>query len=381
MDVSDSCPLNQEAATSMNWRGSSVVTRRMLLHDESAFLSLETEQPWDEPVPSDWVLYMGNDPNRGPVGWTVCFDTAKESPGEVDVTFEVAPSPPPMPGAAFTDVVEVSASGVVELMEGTWETHTVAKNTIGAWSRVRLSREQPQSGPSNLLVQAWPAPPTAATVLRVVDKQPVDVWQVGLPEAEAGLAGAARIGSYVDRAPGCRPLSGELGTASASMDIPGSMNKLTNLFEVGIIRTPALDGSSSKMRGVYDADGNFWSTCYVKNADHPDRMAGTTMSGILTRPRVEHDPPRRSALWWRWGTPVPPFHDILGTPKSYEPLLAQDSLLDVRYDRNPDKTITVTLEHSLVPVEWVDDLSAWWTYQLAIVRQGRTKAATARSRG
>lgn len=89
------------------------------------------------------------------------------------------------------------------------------------------------------------------------------------------------------------------------------------------------------------------------------------MSAILTRRREEHDPPRLSALRWQWGTPVPPFHPILGKPRDYEPFLPVDTKLNVRYERNPGKSVTVRLEHSAIPIEWADDLAAWWSYQLA----------------
>jgi hypothetical protein len=346
----------------------------MSMHDEAAFLMLEVSRPWDESVSSEWVLYMGNDPSSGPVGWTLGFNEVRdEGAWEVDVTFEEVPRVPPLPAATYTDVVEVSASGVVELMDGSWATHTVTETPDGGWVRVRLSREQPDPGRPKLLVQAWPADPGPATVVRVVEDPPLELWEVRMPEAQDGLAGAARIGTDVDRAAGQRTLSGDLGTASASMAIAEKLSWVTNMFEAGKIWTPALDGYGARSGLYTDSGGEVWQTCYVKDATHPDHIAGTTMSAILTRPRDEHDPPRLSALWWQWGTPLPPFHPTTGTPRDYEPYLPVDSQVDFRYERNRDKSITVRLEHSGIPVEWVDDLSAWWTYQLAILRVGRER--------
>ncbi|QCX28860.1 hypothetical protein [Nocardioides jishulii] len=346
-----------------------MVTRRLSMHDEAAFLMLEAESPWDGAVVSEWVLYMGNNPNRGPVGWTVCFDGDRnEGVWDVEVTFEAVPEAPPLPATTFTDVVEVSAHGLVELMEGNWESHPVTSAQEHGWSRVRLSREQPRHGTPKLLVQSWPADRRAATVLRVADEPTADSWDVQLPGAEAGLEGAARIGAYVDSRPGRQSLSGELGMATATMDIPGSLARVSLLFEAGTIWTLAPDGYGATTGGYTDTDGELWATCYVKDASHPDHIAGTKMSAILTRPRADHDPPRRSALWFRWGLPVPPFHDELGTPRGYEPLLPRDTRVDVWYDPKPGKTISVRLEHSDVPAEWVKHLSAWWTYQLAIAR-------------
>jgi hypothetical protein len=342
----------------------------MSLHDEAAFLFLWAAQPWDEPVPSEWVLYMGNDPNPGPVGWTLSFDvTRDEGAWEVDVTLDAVAQAPPLLDESYTDVVEVSASGVVELMEDSWYPHTVTETPEGQWLRLRLSRKQSDRSRPKLLVQAWPADPGPAAVLRVMEEPPPDLWQVQLPEAQAGLAGAARIGADVDGAPGRRTLSGELGTATATVTIRERMSWLTNLFEAGLIWTPALDGYSAENRLYTDPAGEYWEACFVKDATHPDHIAGTTLSAILTRRRDEHDPPRLSALWWQWGKPVPPLHRTLGTPRDYEPFLGTDAQVDVRYERNRDKSITVSLAHSGIPAEWVDDLSAWWTYQLAILRR------------
>ncbi len=196
-----------------------------------------------------------------------------------------------------------------------------------------------------------------------------------MPEAEAGLAGAARIGADIDRAAAHRTLSGDLGTASATMAIAEKLSWVTNMFEAGKIWTPALDGYGARSGLYADVAGEYWDTCYVKDATHPDHIAGTTMSAILTRPRDEHDPPRSSALWWQWGTPVPPFHPTIGTPRDYEPFLGTDAKVDVRYERNRDTSVTVSLEHSGVPAEWVDDLSAWWTYQFAILWRGVDRRA------
>lgn len=346
------------------------MSQRMAMHDEAAYLLLETDEPWDESVPSEWVLYMGNDSNRGPVGWTLGFDEIRdEGAWQVDVTFEEVPQAPPMPEATYIDVVEVSASGVVELMEGSWATHTVAETSEGEWVRLRLSRAQPDRGRPKLLVQAWPAEPGPAAVLRVVEEPPLDLWQVRLPEARAGLAGAARIGVDVDDAPGHRTLSGDLGTATATMAIPAQMSWLTNLFEAGNIWTPAADGYSATSGLYTDAGGDIWQTSFIEDATHPDHIAGTTMSAIMTRRRDEHDPPRLSALWWQWGTPVGPLHPTLGKPRHYEPFLDTAAQVDVRYERNRDKSITVSVEHKGIPIEWANDLGAWWNYQLAISRQ------------
>lgn len=51
------------------------------------------------------------------------------------------------------------------------------------------------------------------------------------------------------------------------------------------------------------------------------------------------------------GTPVPPFHPTIGTPQDYEPFLSTDAQVDIRYERNRDKSVTVNLVHSGIPVE------------------------------
>ena len=340
------------------------------MHEEGAFLLLESAQPWDDPVPSEWVLYMGDDADRGPVGWTICFDEQRdEGSWDVDVLHEVALDSPPMPATRFLDVVEVSARGAVTLMDGDWETHAVASADDDRWLRVRISREQPDGARPKLLVQTWPAEPVGPQVLRRSEEQALDLWQLALPEAPAGLAGADRIGRDVDLADGHRRLSGEVGTATVTADIPGRLSRLTNLFEAGNIWTPALNGYSATRSLYTDTDGETWSTCFVDDASHPDHIAGTSRSAILTRPRVEHDPPRLSALWWRWGRPVPPLHPTLNEPAAYSSVQDADARLDVTYERTEDKSTKVTVQHSGVPIEWVDDVASWWTYQLAIARR------------
>lgn len=68
------------------------------------------------------------------------------------------------------------------------------------------------------LLEAWPAPATESVVVRLTSPYAEQVLdpppRLVIPEGDAGLAAAARIGRDVNGAPGARTLSGKSGSSS-----------------------------------------------------------------------------------------------------------------------------------------------------------------------
>ena len=98
--------------------------------------------------------------------------------------------------------------------------------------------------------------------------------------------------------------------------------------------------------------------------NHADQLSGS--AGSIVSWFIEVDRPRRAVRGWNWGVPIP------GHP-GWEPamFLPVDTQVTATLDEHRDETggtwTTVTLTHDHLPVEWIDDLHAWWSMQLAIL--------------
>lgn len=125
----------------------------MDLCDEGDFLMLDAT-PWPlSPEAGRWLIYMGDDPETGPVGWTVSVDDHDVPLGvPVEVSVEVLDSAPPLPSSASDDVVEVSVMGGAVLSGGAEDLVVVPPTT--AAHRLRVSRRPGRGASPTLLVQA-----------------------------------------------------------------------------------------------------------------------------------------------------------------------------------------------------------------------------------
>ncbi|MBO0843866.1 MAG: hypothetical protein J2P22_00415 [Nocardioides sp.] len=192
-----------------------------------------------------------------------------------------------------------------------------------------------------------------------------------IPEGEAGLAAAARIGRDVEGDPGARVLSGELGSVVAvERTIRGTRRKLFRdcayLDSWSHLWTPE-PGShlpSSWIWGGawvnYELDKDIW--CY--SVDHPDQLTGR--NGAIRSSFVEVDKPARAVRRWNW---MQPRGANGNATRDNNPVLAADSIMTVsltQSQRDGEPWTTIRIEHAGLPVEWLDDMETYWAYQLTI---------------
>jgi hypothetical protein len=83
---------------------------------------------------------------------------------------------------------------------------------------------------------------------------------------------------------------------------------------------------------------------------------------------VEIDRPGRVVRGWNWMAPPP--EPALGGIDNLVEFLVVDSTLTITLTQTKDADghawTEVHIRHSGLPAEWVEDLRAWWHYQLAI---------------
>lgn len=116
-----------------------------------------------------------------------------------------------------------------------------------------------------------------------------------------------------------------------------------------------------------------WDVISQRRLDTTERITGRTGS-IWSTPTAEDDPPRTRAMVWRWSrTPMAQVAVGSGsvghTPA--ESFLPRDTVVSARLTQLPGRPARtrVEIEHRDVPLKWVDDLDAWWRFQLAILAQ------------
>lgn len=191
-----------------------------------------------------------------------------------------------------------------------------------------------------------------------------------IPEGEAGLAAAGRIGRDVEGDPGARVLSGELGSVAVERTIRGTRRKLFRscayLDTWSHVWTPG-PGSSSSLSWIwggawvnYELDKDIWGY----SVDHPDQLTGR--NGAVRSSFVEVEKPARAVRRWNW---MQPRGENGNASWDDNPVLAADSIMTVtlvQSQRDGEAWTTIRIEHDGLPVEWLDDMETYWAYQLAI---------------
>lgn len=187
-----------------------------------------------------------------------------------------------------------------------------------------------------------------------------------VPEAEAGLAASVRIGRDVDRAEGARELSGTTGSVESVRTLRGTRRKLfLDFARVTSWSNIVISDSSWTWSGypTEEPGSKQWAQSY----DHADQLTGT--HGAIQYSFVEVDKPRRAVRRWNWlahPSPGVPYIDF----DQWLPILAEDSIITVTLEESKDAKgdawTEVRMRHDGLPVEWMDDMQAWWDLQLAI---------------
>ena len=222
------------------------------------------------------------------------------------------------------------------------------------------------------LLEAWSAPPTDPTVVRLTSPYAAQVLnpppRLVIPEGEAGLAAAARIGRDVDGTPGARTLSGKTGSVRVERTIRGTRRRLFNLCaHVGSWSHVWLGLPSwSHMSGPgWDKAGGTETWTY--SDDSRDQLTG---HGAVRTRFLVLESPSRAVKTWNWVRRVGDRGPSPLLPESANDVLAEDSTFSVdlaqsRDDEGEPRT-TITITHEGLPVEWLDDMETYWAYQLSI---------------
>lgn len=331
----------------------------------------------------DWVDW-DTDSGTGPGMWSLKFERpqayykALETMGDdldnplwsdIEVSVDLLHTAPGEPSDGFMRVVEVSVGGPAELMGQDIEVEVTAQQ--GGPYRLRLMVDDSRF-PTKLVVQSWPASLAPAVVLRGSSEPEPDPPDEStfLPEFAAGAAASTRIGNDVDGGPGARQLTGQVGIARASRVMRRSPVRVGERFGQVVLSVPSPDSSNPRYGGVHLDPRSFedhWDTVAMRHEGQLDRLCGWH-GGMWSKLHPDDDERRRRVYWWRWVRRVPPLTPDDRTSGTWlEPVLPRDTLVVVHLNRLPGTPVQteVVVEHRDVPVEWVDDLTDWWTFTLA----------------
>jgi hypothetical protein len=305
--------------------------------------------------------------------------------GPFEVTTRYYDDAPPLPGTNWEDVVELSIRSTGPLAVAELVDHEPSAPMVDEPGefRVRVSArgraydhqgeddEPPEETPVEwYLVEAWKSPMAPPQVVRLTSEFARTQLAGGpkplvVPEMEAGLAAAARIGRDVDRAAGARAFSGRIGEVRVRRTLMGTRRKLFVPFAHATNWSSWVTAGSgwSFMSGPsqepYPLDQASWA--FANQGE--DQLSGG--GGIRTQ-FTEVDPPRSAVRRWEWVAPV-----MKGdTMDLWQPVLAQDTdtavVLTQHKDDGGQAVTTVDLTHTGLPEEWLQDMTTWWGFQFAI---------------
>ncbi|MBA3781699.1 MAG: hypothetical protein H0X12_07590 [Nocardioides sp.] len=319
---------------------------------------LETAPLLAEGEVADWVTAEAQD-NAGLVGYVLSFPDCDE----VEVSVLECEGPQPDAQTRYTKVVEVSVSGGAVLGNDSGESHqVVALNEHGEF-RVRMCVDESDAARPVLLLESWPASAAAPVVVRGSNRAEVVSPRLLLPEAAAGLAAAARIGRDVDGGPDARRLTAQDGVAQSSVVLPGKPERLDGYFEKAHVWTPDLDGFMWWYSWALDGP-----VAFMRHADHPDRLSGWK-GALWTNSHPRDHSPHERVVWWNWLVPADGSARVDDDCQMARKLLTEDTIRTATLTQVPGSPAQTRAEivHTGLPVEWADDMTAWWTYQLAIL--------------
>jgi hypothetical protein len=182
---------------------------------------------------------------------------------------------------------------------------------------------------------------------------------------DEGIAAAGRIGRDVEGDPGARTLSGELGSVVVEGTFQGTRRKLFRNFAYLASWSALLFPDEGSWM-----HGGAWNNYELKEEmceysfDHPDQLTGRR--GAISWWFVEVGKPARAVRSWNW---LRPTREGISGRQDGVRVLAEDSVITttlVQSRRDGEPWTTVRMEHASLPVEWLDDMEAYWNLQFAI---------------
>lgn len=306
--------------------------------------------------------------------------------GPYEVTVRMLAEPPGMPAHEWEDVVEVSIHPTSELVvtemidnvpaipltdgSGSYRLRVSARGRLAVRDYEEdddLDSEEPIEW---YLLEVWAAEPADLQVLRLTSSYAAAQLNPPPPnrvdEGEAGLAAASRIGRDVGRLADARVLSGATGTARAERTIRGTRRKLFPMCSH--LTTWShwwVEGASWSWIGVGGADYALNEPAWALSHEHRDQFTGRY--GAVRTTFIEVDKPARAVRTWEWM--VSDFDQTVSIDK-LRPFLPGPTTLTVSLEQSKDTGgepwTTIRIEHTDLPVEWIEDVSIYWDYQLAI---------------
>lgn len=183
---------------------------------------------------------------------------------------------------------------------------------------------------------------------------PEPEWPV---EREPGLAAARAVIADLTAGPGARRLSGSLGDLTIELEFRDTRTRLFN--RVGcVFGWPPCKGGSG-MPGFEVGHENFY------DATLPDSEGRHEQHGSIRTTIVEVDKPSRLIRAWNWLLPSP---DGSLRLSDHRPLLDADAVLTLDFvasdSTSEEPSTQVRLRLSGIPVEWKDDFTALWTWDM-----------------
>jgi uncharacterized protein YndB with AHSA1/START domain len=127
---------------------------------------------------------------------------------------------------------------------------------------------------------------------------------------------------------------------------------------------PSFPGQGSWMYGGAWVNYELGEELLAYSFDHPDQLTGRR--GAIVWEFVEVEKPARVVRRWNW---LRPTREGIGGRYDSVPVLVEDSMVTttlVTSRRDGVPWTTIRMVHEGLPVEWLDDMETYWTYQLAI---------------
>lgn len=230
----------------------------------------------------------------------------------------------------------------------------------GGPCRVRLSSRgraagaaRHSSGPrskvlEHYLIEVWPAPFAPPEVLRAIEAPPTPV-PVVLDHEGAGREAAGRIDRDLRGAAAARTLSGERGTVRVSYEFQATRRKLFGQCDPNV-----LDGWVT----------NFDDDEIVDHHGLSPRLA-IHGGGRIFCTDTEAVRPRSRTMTWDWRIPAYPGQLVWADyPSFLDPLPTVRFDLVERKDQQGLPRTTMTVEHAGLPIEWLEDMTAFWHWRL-----------------
>lgn len=367
-----------------------MIEREVTLDSDSAAFALRgslgslTVSPWsgnslvriDPDVDETGTIFVETGNQWGP--FSVLVRTLSEPPHRYDdrwediVEFSVATTGP----LVVSEVSDPYPSAPLATSAGSYRIRVHARGrekrtfTLAAESAMTPDEEQPVEW---YLVECWPAPPSDPSVLKMTSRYATTATRLDDPDtfpgAAAAMSAASRIGKDVDGVPGARDLSGDVGGLNLTGEVNGGPDQWITSFAFVLSWSNWWSRSGGWSTRGFDA-GKLkpGPSRYGRSNDSIDQLSGRF--GAIRTSIIAIDPPNSVVRNWMWvvnrsvgRVPLTEWPELL--PAESQLTILLKPTVNAREGANTE----VSLHHDRLPVEWIDDMTTWWQFQLEIARR------------